>query len=169
MTYQVPIYKMALIREGEVKVPQELINNPDLAAHAFRKFFDGAVTEQLAVLLLDVQNKLIGMVPIASGGLGHVKVNMRILLAPLFRHNANAWIFGHNHTSGDPTPSQDDLYVFRHLRKVSEMIECALLDAIIIGDGTLNYYSFESQKCLTSAFLKPAPAVRSLYGDKEDQ
>ena len=55
--------------------------------------------------------------------------------------NAAAIVVSHNHPSGDPTPSPDDVELTRRLAAAGEVLGIAVLDHIIIGDG--RYYSFK--------------------------
>lgn len=56
------------------------------------------------------------------------------------RHSAAAVIFLHNHPSGDPTPSKEDIEITRRLREVGDIMGVRVLDHIIIGKG--RYVSF---------------------------
>lgn len=56
------------------------------------------------------------------------------------RHSCAAIVLAHNHPSGDPTPSQEDLHITRRLREIGEIMAVRVLDHIIVGDG--RYVSF---------------------------
>lgn len=60
--------------------------------------------------------------------------------------NAAAIVVSHNHPSGDPTPSPDDVELTRRLAAAGEVLGVPVLDHIIIGDG--RYYSFKEAGCL---------------------
>ena len=60
--------------------------------------------------------------------------------------NAAGIVAGHNHPSGDPTPSPDDIALTRRLVTAGEVLGVPLLDHIIVGDG--RYYSFKEVGCL---------------------
>ncbi len=51
------------------------------------------------------------------------------------RHSAAAVIFVHNHPSGDPTPSKEDIEIARRLREVGDLVGVRVLDHIVIGNG----------------------------------
>lgn len=67
-------------------------------------------------------------------------VHPRDVYAQVVRHSAAAVVFVHNHPSGDPTPSREDLETTRRLRQVGEIMGVRVLDHIVIGRG--KYVSF---------------------------
>ena len=62
-------------------------------------------------------------------------VHPREVFAPAIRESAASVIFVHNHPSGDPTPSQEDLEITNRLREVSNVVGIKVLDHVIIGAG----------------------------------
>jgi DNA repair protein RadC len=62
--------------------------------------------------------------------------------------NAAAILCGHNHPSGDPQPSQEDQRLTRRLVQAGQVLGIDVLDHVIIGDGTADYYSFADQGIL---------------------
>ena len=60
---------------------------------------------------------------------------------PAVRESAGAVVFVHNHPSGDPTPSEDDIAVTRRLEHAAELLGIRVLDHVIVGDG--QYSSFK--------------------------
>jgi DNA repair protein RadC len=69
-------------------------------------------------------------------------VDPRGVFLPALLANAAAVVVGHNHPSGDPTPSPDDLALCGRLRAAAELVGVALVDFVIIGEGG-RYYSFQ--------------------------
>ena len=63
------------------------------------------------------------------------------------RRNAFAVIIGHNHPTGDPSPSKADIELTERMRQAGEMIGIHVADHIIIGGGN-NYYSFKENKII---------------------
>jgi len=96
--------------------------------------------EVFVALLLDSKNHLIKMVPIAEGSLNTAVVHPREAFSPALRESASAVIFIHNHPSGDPTPSKDDIVLTKRLTSAGEVMGIRMLDHIVIGEG--RYYSF---------------------------
>ncbi len=96
--------------------------------------------ELFLVLLLDGKNRIVRRVQISEGSLNQSIVHPREVFAPAVRESAAAVIFIHNHPSGDPAPSREDRDITRRLKEAGDILGIAVLDHIIIGDGS--YYSF---------------------------
>jgi len=91
--------------------------------------------EVFYALLLDSKNRLIREVQISEGSLNASIVHPREVFAPVLRESASAVLFVHNHPSGDPDPSREDLEITERLRKVGELMGVRVLDHIIVGNG----------------------------------
>jgi DNA repair protein RadC len=89
--------------------------------------------EILMVVLKDIKERLIGMEKVSVGTLSDVLVHPREIFFPAVRHKASSLILAHNHPSGDPTPSEADLVVTRHLIRSSRVMGIHLDDHLIIG------------------------------------
>ena len=91
--------------------------------------------EVFLALLLDAKNRLIKEVQISEGSLSASIVHPREVFAPVLRESAAGVLFVHNHPSGDPTPSQEDIEITKRLKKVGDIMGVRVLDHIIIGNG----------------------------------
>ncbi|HSW61985.1 MAG TPA: DNA repair protein RadC [Dissulfurispiraceae bacterium] len=91
--------------------------------------------ELFVALFLDAKNKLIREYKVSEGTLTNSLIHPREAFKQAIKESAASVIFVHNHPSGDPTPSRDDLAVTRRLKDVGELVGIAVLDHIIIGDG----------------------------------
>ena len=111
------------------------INNPAQAADLVKYDMQALEFEQLQVILLDTRNQVIGKVEIYRGSVNTAQVRAADVFKPAVRRNATALIVVHNHPSGDPTPSPDDVAVTRELVKAGEMLDVKVLDHIVIGQG----------------------------------
>ena len=96
--------------------------------------------EEFHVLLLDAKNRKLKDVRVSEGSLTSSLVHPREVFTPVVRESAAAVILIHNHPSGDPAPSQEDLQITRRLRQVGEIMGVHILDHLIIGKG--RYVSF---------------------------
>jgi DNA repair protein RadC len=99
--------------------------------------------EYFLALLLDGRNRVIREVRISEGSLNQSIVHPREVFSPAVRESAAAIILVHNHPTGDPTPSREDIDITRRLREAGELMGVKVLDHIIIGDGA--FLSFVSQ------------------------
>jgi DNA repair protein RadC len=92
--------------------------------------------EYVLALLLDGKNRVIREVQVSEGSLNQSIVHPREVFNPAVRDSAAALILVHNHPTGDPTPSREDLELTRRLKDAGDLMGIRLLDHIIIGDGT---------------------------------
>jgi len=92
--------------------------------------------EHFICLLIDTKGQIIEEKEISVGDLNSSAANPREVFTGAIRRCASCVIFLHNHPSGDPTPSQEDVKTTRRLMKVGELVGIPVLDHIIIGDGT---------------------------------
>jgi DNA repair protein RadC len=95
-----------------------------------------AKKETLKSLLLTTKNQVIAVKTISIGDLSSSIVHPREVYQDAVIASAASIIIAHNHPSGDPTPSAEDVSVTRRLREAGEILGIELLDHIIIGDGT---------------------------------
>lgn len=91
--------------------------------------------EHFDIVLLNTKNKVIAIESITVGSLNSSIVHPREVFNRAIRRCSAAIILAHNHPSGDPTPSQDDIRITRRLIEAGQVIGIQVLDHIIIGDG----------------------------------
>lgn len=89
--------------------------------------------EHLRVLLLDTRNHVLKIPTVYIGSLNMSVVRIAELFRPAIRENAAAIIVAHNHPSGDPSPSAEDVRVTREIVKAGKLLNIELLDHIVIG------------------------------------
>ena len=92
------------------------------------------VQEHLRVLLLNTKNEVLATHEIYKGNVNSAMVRVSEVLRPAIRENCPNIIIVHNHPSGDPTPSPEDILVTRQIRTCAEMMDIELLDHIVIGN-----------------------------------
>ena len=92
--------------------------------------------EHFVVLFCDSQMQVRGRKTIHIGTLTASMVGPREVFREAIREAASTIIVAHNHPSGDPTPSPEDLEVTKSLVKVGTMLDIPVVDHIIVGDGT---------------------------------
>ena len=91
--------------------------------------------ESMKLLLLNTKSRLIGESDISKGTVNASIVSPRELFVEALQKNAVYIILLHNHPSGDPSPSREDILVTQRIHDAGEMIGIELLDHIIIGDN----------------------------------
>jgi DNA repair protein RadC len=99
--------------------------------------------EQFHVILLDGKNRPLKDVRVSEGTLTASLVHPREVFVPVIEESAAAIILVHNHPSGDPTPSAEDIAITRRLREVGDLMGVRVLDHVIIGHG--RYVSFSDE------------------------
>mgnify|MGYP000725362860 CR=1 FL=1 len=91
--------------------------------------------EHFRVILLDTKNHVLGIHSVSVGDLNSSLVHPREIFKEAIRRSSAAVILVHNHPSGDPSPSKEDLEVTRRLVRVGKLLGIEVLDHIIIGDN----------------------------------
>jgi len=91
--------------------------------------------ESFRVILLDTKNHVLGIETVSLGSLNASIVHPRELFRHAIRRSAAAVILVHNHPSGDPTPSREDLEITRRIRDAGQLLGIDVLDHLVIGDN----------------------------------
>jgi DNA repair protein RadC len=124
-------------RRLPLETPEEraTINSPADAAALVQYEMSVLEQEHLRVLLLDTRNHVLDTVEVYKGSLNSSQVRVGEVFKAAIRRSAAAVIVVHNHPSGDPTPSPDDVAVTRALVQAGKLLDVELLDHLIIGQG----------------------------------
>lgn len=123
------------IRMSKAPIEKNMkVTSPSVVARYFMEQMRHLGQEQLIVVLLDVKNYIIKHHVISKGTVSSSLINPREILVYCLKHQCVNYILLHNHPSGDPTPSKEDLLVTERIRTASELIGIHLLDHLIIGD-----------------------------------
>lgn len=109
------------------------IENPAHAYHLIKEELENEKRELFVVILQDVKGYLISHHVVGIGTLSNSLVHPREVFYPAIRHKASSIILAHNHPSGDPTPSQQDIYVTKLLVDAGKIIGIPVNDHLIIG------------------------------------
>jgi DNA repair protein RadC len=102
--------------------------------------------EMFKALLLDTKNQIIKIVDVSTGSLNSSIVHPREVFSEAIKCGCNSIIFVHNHPSGDPTPSNEDIQTTQRLESAGNILGIKVLDHIVIGDG--KYASFKDKGIL---------------------
>lgn len=111
------------------------INGPSDAANRL-SHLEGRRQEVFVVLLLDARHCLLRRVTVAMGTLAAAPVHPRDVFREAIRRNAAAVLIAHNHPSGNPEPSRDDLELTKRLARIGTLVGIEVLDHIIITKGS---------------------------------
>jgi DNA repair protein RadC len=118
----------------------ERVLDPRRVSELLRHVAHSEVEEFWAVLM-DVRGRLLKTVKVAQGSVSQCPVNPRDLMREAVRASAHGIVFAHNHPSGDPIPSADDVDLTERLRAAAELVGIVARDHVILTAGG-GYYSF---------------------------
>ena len=147
MTSYIGVFKVQLVREGSFPYADRQIRSADDAADILAGYLVGVDREHFVVLTLDTKHKVTGIHTVSVGSLDATIVHPREVYKPAVLAGASGIIVGHNHPSGDPTPSSEDIAVTKRLKEAGTLLGIDFLDHIIVGDNG-RYTSLKSEgKC----------------------
>ncbi len=144
----IPIYKVSLVREGKMHCGYTNIRSSANASEMLHRYLADVDREHFVILLLNRKNQVIGLHTVSIGSLTASVVHPRETFKVAILANATAMICGHNHPSGDPTPSTEDKALTSRLVEAGEILGIQVLDHVIVGDGSQRYFSFADEGLL---------------------
>lgn len=106
----------------------------EAVATLLRPLLENETSERFLALLLNGKHRVAGFAEVSRGTLTSSLVHPREVFGPAIREVAAAVIVAHNHPSGDPEPSHEDLEVTKRLREAGVLLGVPLLDHIIVGE-----------------------------------
>lgn len=113
--------------------PPAPIRGPDDVLRVLQPRLRNQNREVFLVLLLNARHEAIGVETVSVGSLNASIVHPREVFQPAILHSAASIILAHNHPSGDPEPSEEDLTITKRLVQVGEIVGIAVLDHVIIA------------------------------------
>lgn len=130
-------YELKMVKEGSFPYENIQIGGPEDTFTFFRDTLGmhGFAMEQVWTLFLDAKHKIIGCEQTSKGGLSGAALSPRDLIKSAILMNAAAIIIAHNHPSGDPNPSPEDISTTKKIIKACDLMGIPLLDHIVVGDN----------------------------------
>lgn len=123
-----------------------LMNMPEKVAGYFMERLRYENQEHFCVGYLNAKMQLIGEREIGIGSIRTVPVDIRESLKWAIRYNAYALVLVHNHPSGDPEPSEEDIDITEKFKNAAELLDMTVVDHVVIGNGI--FASFQSRGLL---------------------
>jgi DNA repair protein RadC len=120
---------------------QRILNVPRETAAFLVPILENEPVEVFVVVLLTTKHRVLAYHEVARGAIDSVHVSPRDIFKAVLLGNAAALAVGHNHPSGDPTPSPEDCAITRTLSAGATLLGVQFLDHVIVGNG--RYYSFK--------------------------
>jgi len=108
------------------------IHSPQDAFEILRCFLGGLDHEELWVMNLDTRNRVMHLVKLYQGSVNSSQVRVAEVFRAAITDNAPAILLAHNHPSGDPSPSPDDVSVTRAILQAGKLLDIELLDHLVI-------------------------------------
>lgn len=134
--YNIPSVKVQLVKDGLIKSENRpVIKTPDDVSAIMQTVCECHAEEHFYCLLLNTKNKVNGINEVSVGSLNATIVHPREIFKAAILSNAAAVILCHNHPSGDPTPSPEDISITRKIIEAGKLLDIPVLDHVIIGDG----------------------------------
>ena len=143
-------YSLRLVKEdgNRYKGLKKYINTPEDGYKVFMEVLDmdERAQEIFGLICLNIQNKVVGVFTVSKGMLSKSSASPRSIYQRAVLQNAAGIIIGHNHPSGDPSPSDDDKKITEKLVKAGEYLDIELLDHIIVGHS--DFISMKERKLI---------------------
>lgn len=132
MKYEITEYKVRLVKDRKRKVAATHIPGAEQAEQVFMALLAGLAHEELWLAGLNGANEIRTVVRVAQGGLHGTGVTAAELLRAALLTGCSAFIVSHNHPSGDPKPSFEDLAMTKAVADGAKAIGLTLLDHVIV-------------------------------------
>ena len=123
------------ISRNKSKKKIKKINCPEDVYDYASPIIEGNDKEHFAVILMNIKNHILSMPIISIGGLASSVVDVRKVFKEAIKNNAASVIMVHNHPSGDPTPSKEDIFITRRMIEAGKIMDIPVLDHVIIGNN----------------------------------
>lgn len=134
-TYKVPVVTVQLIRERMATVDANQVRSPVDGYMLVKEELELADREKIVVVLLDSKLKVLGIHTVGVGSLNSNYVVMRDMFKAAVLANAAAIIVAHNHPSGDPTPSPEDIKVTEQVAAAGHLLDIDVMDHLVVAVG----------------------------------
>ena len=123
------------VRLGALQPDQRpRINGPEVVAALLATEMAALEVEELRILVLNAKNEVLATHNAYTGSVNRTQVRIGEMLRPAVARNAFGIIAVHNHPSGDPAPSPDDLVMTKQLVEAGKLLDVRVLDHVIIGE-----------------------------------
>ena len=147
---KVNVVSIQLVKEKSLAYGSKQINCPKDAAVIAGDFLAGADREHFVVVCLDTKSNVNALNTVSVGTLNSSLVHPREVFKAAILANSNAIILCHNHPSGDPSPSKEDMEVTKRLVEAGNIMGIEVLDHVVIGDNG-NYVSLKERGMMVKA------------------
>jgi DNA repair protein RadC len=146
---KVPVYQVKLVQARPLRLAEATVSDAELAGRTMHAMLGLTDREHMAALFVDAHHHVTGANVIAIGGQhGIGTIEPRTVFRAAIAACAAAIILGHNHPSGDPTPSPEDIATTRHLMAAGKVLGIPVLDHIIVTRDSRRWHSMATRGTL---------------------
>ncbi len=128
------VYRVRLERERYLAFPWRAFNGPEDAVALFRQYVGVPDREHMISIHLDGRSRVSGLHTVSVGSLQRSEAGAREVFKAAILGNAAAVVLVHNHPSGDPAPSPEDVSVAQGLELVGQLLGIPIVDHVIVGE-----------------------------------
>jgi DNA repair protein RadC len=141
--YTLPIYEVRLVKARRpLRLAEACVGTPESASRALHALIGLTDREHFACLFLNAANNVTGAHIAAVGAQSAIgAVDPRAIMRAAFLACARAMVVGHNHLSGDPSPSPEDLECTASLMRVGKVVGVPVIDHVIVTADPARYHS----------------------------
>jgi len=134
--YSIPGFRIALVREpGVMLAERPELRSPGEAAPILKQYIGDIDREAFVVAMLTVRHRLLGLHTVSVGCLTGSLVHPREVFKPAILSGSAALLIAHNHPSGDPEPSAEDIALTRRLVAAGLLLGIEILDHLVLGEA----------------------------------
>ncbi len=131
----IPEISVRLVKDREVPYDGVHLGRADVVAKFLRGHAEELDREHFFVLLLNTRRKLVAYSVVSVGTLEYAIVSPREVFKVAILHNAHSVVVAHNHPSGDPCPSNDDIELTKNLIAAGRILRIPVVDHVVLGEN----------------------------------
>lgn len=138
------VVKLQMLKEKNFPYKTNKITDPSSAVRLLQEFIGKEDREHFVLICLDTKNKVTALNTVSIGNLNSAIVTPREIFKTAILSNSASIIVGHNHPSGCPVASREDISCTERIKDAGKLLGIELLDHVIIGDDGA-YYSMKEK------------------------
>ena len=131
---RVDVVSIKMVKESSFLYKNRRISSPKDVVELLRNFLEGADREQFITCCMDTKNQPTSINIVSVGTINSSLVHPREVFKTAILGNSSSIIVAHNHPSGDPLPSKEDIDITQRLKEAGKIIGIDLIDHVIIGE-----------------------------------
>jgi DNA repair protein RadC len=159
---KIDIVKIQMVRDGTLEYGKKAIKGPQDLAELGQKVIQNSDREVFLLVCLNTRNHINCIHVVSIGTVNTSLVTPREVLKVAILSNSASVAFIHNHPSGDPDPSDDDIKITNRLVECGRLFGIGLIDHVIISDNG-KYESFMEKGLISKTIDSPLPQIREEY------